>query len=132
MYCMDLTTSRLLCPWNSPGKNTGAGSHSLQRIFLTQGLNLCLLLLLHWQVDSLPLSHLGSLSTILKVKNRVAVSVSVIHPQDWVASWEMWSPNLASPESIPLVSVAPGEARRASVASVERVSLGHHHKVEKL
>ena len=35
---------RLLCPWNSPGKNTGVGSHSLlQGIFLTQGLNLCLL-----------------------------------------------------------------------------------------
>ena len=129
---MDLTTSRLLCPWNSPGRNTGVGSHSLQRIFLTQGLNLCLLLLLHWQVDSLPLSHLGSLSTILKVKNRVVVSVSVVHLQDWVANWEMWSPNLASPESIPLVSVAPGEARRASVASVECVSLWHHHKVEKM
>ena len=33
-----------LCPWNSPGKNTGVGSHFfLQKIFLTQGLNLCLL-----------------------------------------------------------------------------------------
>ena len=33
--------ARLLCPWNSPGKNTGVGSHSLlQGIFLTQGLNL--------------------------------------------------------------------------------------------
>ena len=32
--------SRLLCPWNSPGKNTEVGSHSLlQGIFLTQGLN---------------------------------------------------------------------------------------------
>ena len=29
-------------------------------IFSTQGSNLCLLYLLHWQVDSLPLSHLGS------------------------------------------------------------------------
>ena len=28
--------------------------------FLTQGLNLHLLHLLHWQVDSLPLRHLGS------------------------------------------------------------------------
>ena len=29
-----------LCPWNSPGKNTGVDSHSLlQRIFLTQGSN---------------------------------------------------------------------------------------------
>ena len=33
--------ARLLCPWNSPGKNTGVGSHPLfQGIFLTQGLNL--------------------------------------------------------------------------------------------
>ena len=31
---------RLLCPWNSPGKNTGEKSHSLlQGIFLTQGSN---------------------------------------------------------------------------------------------
>ena len=31
---------RLLCSWNSPGKNTGVGSHSLlQGIFLTQRLN---------------------------------------------------------------------------------------------
>ena len=44
----------IVCPWNSPGKNTGVGCHSfLQGIFLTQGLNLCLL---HWQLDSLPLS----------------------------------------------------------------------------
>ena len=29
-----------LCPWNSPGKNTGVGSHfPLQRIFPTQGSN---------------------------------------------------------------------------------------------
>ena len=32
-----LTPTRLLCPYNSPGKNTGLGSHSLlQGIFLTQ------------------------------------------------------------------------------------------------
>ena len=31
---------RLLCPWNSPGKNTGVGYHTLlQGIFPTQGLN---------------------------------------------------------------------------------------------
>ena len=35
-----LQPARLLCPWDSPGKNTGVGSHSLLRgIFLTQGLN---------------------------------------------------------------------------------------------
>ena len=50
--------TRLLWPWNSLGKNTGVGCHFiLQGIFLTQGLNPCLL---HWQADSLPLSHLGS------------------------------------------------------------------------
>ena len=37
------------------------GSHFLlQGIFLTQGSNLRLLYLLHWQVDSLPLHDLGS------------------------------------------------------------------------
>ena len=46
------------CPWDFLGKNTGVGCHSfLQRIFLTQGLNLCLLHRLHWQADSLPLCH---------------------------------------------------------------------------
>ena len=32
---------RLLCSWDSPGKNTGVGCHALlQEIFLTQGSNL--------------------------------------------------------------------------------------------
>ena len=32
--------TRLLCPWDFPGKNTGVGTHSfLQRIFLTQKSN---------------------------------------------------------------------------------------------
>jgi len=36
---------RLLCPWDSPGKNTGVGCHLLlQRIFPTQALNPGLLL----------------------------------------------------------------------------------------
>ena len=39
----ELQPSRLLCPWDSPGKNTGVGGHFLlQGIFLTQGSNLCL------------------------------------------------------------------------------------------
>ena len=42
--------------WNFPGKNTGVGCHFLlQGIFLTQESNLCLLHLLLWQTDSLPL-----------------------------------------------------------------------------
>ena len=47
----------LYSPWNSPSQNTGVGSNFfLQGIFPTQGLNP----LLHWQADSLPLSHQGS------------------------------------------------------------------------
>ena len=39
-----LWPTRLLCPWDSPGKNTGVGCHVfLQGIFLTQGSNLCVL-----------------------------------------------------------------------------------------
>ena len=35
-----VTPARLLCAWNSPGKNPGLGCHFLlQRIFLTQGSN---------------------------------------------------------------------------------------------
>ena len=47
-----LQPTRLLCPLHSPGQNTGVGCHALlQGIFLTQGLSLCLLCLLHWQAD---------------------------------------------------------------------------------
>ena len=36
--------ARLLCPWNSPGRNDGVGSHFLlQGTFLTQGSNTSLL-----------------------------------------------------------------------------------------
>ena len=54
----DCSPDRLLCPWNSPGKNTGVGCHFLlQGIFPIQGSNPHLL---HWQVGSLPHHHLGS------------------------------------------------------------------------
>ena len=48
-----LQPARLLCPWDSPGKNTGVGCHALlQGIFPSQGLNPCLLpcrwILNHW------------------------------------------------------------------------------------
>ena len=37
---LDCSLTRLLCPWNFPGKNTGVGCHFLlQGVFLTQGLN---------------------------------------------------------------------------------------------
>ena len=50
----------LLCPWDSPGKNTRVGCHALlQGIFPTQGRNPCLLCFLHWQASSLPLAPPG-------------------------------------------------------------------------
>ena len=66
-WCLTLCDSvncslpaRLLCPWDTPGKNTGVGCHALlQGIFPTQGSNLYLLGLLHWQVGSLPVAPLG-------------------------------------------------------------------------
>ena len=58
--------TRLLCPWNSPDKNTGVGSCSLlQGIFPAQGLNPGLL---HWQADSLPCEPPGKPS-YYKVNN---------------------------------------------------------------
>ena len=46
--------TRLLCPWDSPGKNTGMGCHALlQGIFWTQGSNPSLLHFLHWQAGIL-------------------------------------------------------------------------------
>ena len=44
-------------PWDSPGKNTGVGCHFLLQQPRDQT---HLLGLMHWQVDSLPLSHQGS------------------------------------------------------------------------
>ena len=62
--------TRLLCPWNSPGENTGVHCHSnLQRIFPTQGSNLglpdcrqilnCLIVVLtFWSKNPAPLMGL--------------------------------------------------------------------------
>ena len=71
--------TRLLCPWDSPGKNTGVGCLSLlQGIFLNHGPNACLLHLLHWEVNSLPLAPLGKLTATEKfIENK---SRSSVHP----------------------------------------------------
>ena len=45
---MDCKPARLICPCESPGKNTGVHCHFLlQGIFLAQGSNPCLLWFLH-------------------------------------------------------------------------------------
>ena len=49
---MDCNLPDSICPWDFPGKHTGVGCHILFQIFPTQGLNLHLLHLLHWQAGS--------------------------------------------------------------------------------
>ena len=58
LWTQGLQPARLLCPCDSPDKNTEVGCQALlQEIFLTQGSNLCLL---HQQVNSLSTETLGS------------------------------------------------------------------------
>ena len=66
VWLFGLQPARFFSPWDSPGKNTRVGCHSLlQEIFLTRGSNLCLLHLLNWQADSLVPSHWGSPLTLI-------------------------------------------------------------------
>ena len=52
------------------------GWHSLfQGIFSTQRSNACLLRVLHWQADSLPLHYLGSLNSVVRVVKKRAISI---------------------------------------------------------
>ena len=54
-----LYPTKLLRPWDFPGRNTGMGCHFLlQGIFLIQELSPSLL---YWQAASVPLCHQGSL-----------------------------------------------------------------------
>ena len=61
LFCnpMECDGIRLLCPWDSPGKNIGVGCHFLlQGVFLTQKSSLYLLCLLHCRRILYPLSHM--------------------------------------------------------------------------
>ena len=72
--------ARPLCPWNFPGKNTGAGCHLLlQGTSLTQGSNPRLSCLLYWQVGALPLSHPGNPWYTLNLHN-----IMSIISQSWI------------------------------------------------
>ena len=69
-----LQPTRFLWSWKFPCKNTGVGCHFLlQKIFLTQGLKLCLLSLLHWQTNPFPLNHLGSYEWRSKWKFKIEI-----------------------------------------------------------
>ena len=68
-----LWPTRLLCPWDSPGKNVGVGSLSLlQAIFLTQGLYPGVL---HYRRVLHHLSHQGSLKLTRKINHPISLSL---------------------------------------------------------
>ena len=72
VFLIPWTVARLLCPWNSPGKNTGMCSHSfLQGIFPTQGLNQGLL---HCRQILCYLSHQGRCPSLTQPHKITGVS----------------------------------------------------------
>ena len=78
---------RLLCLCNFSGKNTGVVCHFLlQGVFLTQGSNPHLLCLLHWQADSLPLSHLRSPQD-REVSESLSFVSDSLRPRGLYSSW---------------------------------------------
>ena len=67
-----LQPARLLCPWDSPGKNTGVGCHALlQGIFQTQGLNpdllSCRRILYHLSHQGKPISEIGLCKQVFQI-----------------------------------------------------------------
>ena len=72
-----LQPSRILCPWDFSGKNTGVGCQFLlQGILLTQGSNPCLLCLLHCRWILYPLNH-NIFAWLLKKKTYLVLWFSV-------------------------------------------------------
>ena len=75
-----LGPTRLLCPWNFPGKNTGGGYlFLLQGSFPTQGSNSRLLSILHWKPNFLPLK-IGKLK---RLELLLLFSRSVVSSSSW-------------------------------------------------
>jgi len=77
---------KLLSPWDFPGKNTGVGCYFLlQGIFLTQRLNPCIL---HWQEDSLLLSHQEDLNSNYQFVNIIFyIVMSVVSTPPLISLW---------------------------------------------
>ena len=83
-----LQSSRLLCPWDSPGKNAGVGCHALlQGSFLTQGSSPCFLRLLHRQADSFPVLPPGKPLTICSVPFFFQTNFEIFFLFFWFSSY---------------------------------------------
>ena len=81
-----MTSAALLSSFRGQGKISSA-SHThflLQTIFLTQGLNLCLLHLLHWQVSSLLLPPPGKLLSLTILFNSQNGPICGFHVPDLI------------------------------------------------
>ena len=110
---MDGSPTRLLCPWDSPGKNTWVGSHFLlQGIFLTQGLNLGLLhcrqtlYCLNHQESPLIISSRNLIQTsICRQENRHKGQVTSSYLTDVSGSKD--GPNLGFKEQIGFLPLGP-------------------------
>ena len=92
IHCLCLWT------WNSLGKKTRVGSHSLlQGIFLTQGSNTCFLCLLHWQVGSLPLQF-SSVQSLSRVRLFATPWITARQAYLSITNWSL--PKLMSSKSM--------------------------------
>ena len=114
---MDCSPPGLLCPWNSPCKNTAVCCHFLlQAIFTIQGSNPSLLRLLHWKMDYLILSHLGSpflyytasySHTVFCTERfnvKLTMTKSYIKTDLWPTTCNNWPGNQPPPGSQPVIS----------------------------
>ena len=86
-----LQPARLLCPWDSPNKNTGVDCHSLlQRVFPTQGSNLGLLhrrQFLYHEFFINFFSHFGYYRTLSTVPCAWAAPCVFVHAQSLSRVW---------------------------------------------
>ena len=104
-----LQPTKLLCPWNSPGKDTGLGIHSLlQRIFPTQGSNWSLL---HFRKILYLLSHQGNPiyhATFLLSRGEITVSYIYIGVLPRGSVGKVSILNAGDVSSIPISGRSPG------------------------
>ena len=90
-----LKPTKLLCPWDFPGKNTGVGCHFLLwGVFPTQGSNPGLL---HWQVDSLLHSHQGSPTEAIELSS-MNVHILALFPHLCFLPWLFLSSSTLYPK----------------------------------
>ena len=84
----ELYSTRLLCPWDFPGNNTGVGCHFLlQGIFPTQGSNPslphCMLFLYLWDIKE------AHLSIVLLLQQPKRTKTLLQQPQQTMTPWSI-------------------------------------------